>query len=177
MKQDDLEQLILDCALGALSPQVEQLLDAYLVFDAESALQLQQMKHTVSLASKAMERGDAKQSLPPFPVKALLKTHRQRRSLWRVTQAAAIAACLVLAFMSGRRVQPQTDHTVSTMSIVAAPNISWPKPVVEQEDKADGFWSLAKWQQLAKDRPRRRPRWVWESFDSPPVLETQGGQL
>ena len=150
MNKLNLDALMIDRALGALSPDTEALLEAYLSQNPGMAMDLDRTTDAVDLLRDILKE-EPPLSLPDFKAHDL---SRQRRR-WRGSlQAAGMAATLAIGLFLGR------SHMVKSPSVLPAPFVA----VVEAEPapQADsGIWSMA---------PTRRPKrvnrstsWKWYS--------------
>jgi hypothetical protein len=178
MKPETLEALLLDRAMGELSPEVAELLEAHLAGISDAAHQaggfaaiVQQARQAVALPEEAP---------PPLAVARLQQAQvawRRRAIVW---EAARLAACVILGLTLGwyahsAREAPMIAATPVT-SAPAAPAVSAAAPPRPAESTPD-FWALARLaavQQehpLAESRATSRYRLRWDSPVKMPHLE------
>src|ERR1044071_598 len=130
-----LQRLLVDRSLGALSPDVAGLLEAWLARDADALRLACEFDRTALLARCAMPAAGHVR-LPGFPRARLERAGtvlRLRRIAGRV---AALAACLVLGFSLGHVVLENRERLDATTSMIQ------PAPQGEKAgDNSEGFWS------------------------------------
>jgi hypothetical protein len=123
MKPETLESLLLDRALGELSPPVAALLDEHLARDHAAARQAEVLAATLQLARRA-DPGPVQSvsgSLPDGPwLRRAAWQVRWRNNLLRLGQ---LAACLLLGVFLGRAIRPHEASAAPGRPplIVAAP--------------------------------------------------------
>ena len=139
MKTETLEALLLDHALGELSPEVVELLETHLAHNPEAAQQADGLASTVQLARQAMAVAQEapRRSLAVERLRRVQMTHRRRAFIWGM---ARLAACVVLGLALG-----WYGHT-ARKATVAATNVLPPVAAVGIPYAAEStkdFWSLA----------------------------------
>ena len=167
-----LERLLIDRALGELSPDAEALLDDYLAREPEASEEAEEIARTADLARRALAPSDEVDShaLPP------LLLGKRRGVLWRVgARAAALAACLLIGVGVGLWFS-QSKQVIETQV-----EIAWVGTAQESaREDADGteevnrseIWSARRFYEAAS-RPARtkRARLIWDSPTKMPRLE------
>ena len=103
MNAETLEALLIDRALGQLSPDVEMLLAEHLATNPDAARAAARLSETVALAATVLQRPAPRLKLPP-PAVALFPPRRFRRGL---ALAASFAAGVGVALLGLRSVAPQ----------------------------------------------------------------------
>lgn len=136
MKPENLESLLIDHALGQLSPEVADLLDNHLRQNPSAAQRAGAFAATLDLARQAV-------TLPPPAQAAIapLPWVLVKRAAWRRTwsrEALKLAACIAVGFVSGgllRGTSPVHGPLVATVHPLP--------PVVRGAEKnvAAQFWS------------------------------------
>ncbi len=104
MDTKTLEALLLDRALGALSPEVEALLDAYLEHDAVAGQRATEFSDAAIAARRALA-SNAAADLPAFPRQQIEALRKTRRQLAWVRNAGGLAAVIVLGITIGVALQ------------------------------------------------------------------------
>ena len=172
MNTETLDRLLMDRALGALPPDADALLAAYLDHDSASATRAQEFDAAAAAARRLFQQ-PASAGLPAFPALRIHKVEQARQRLRIVRHAAGLAAALVLGlglgigFSSGGvQVSSEEAATVShepRWASAAAPGR--PQP---------GFWST---QRLYHDaHEARRSESVRVIWDSAVSLPKPGGE-
>jgi len=174
MTRDILERLTTDRAVGALTPDVEHLLEAYLKLDSASARTADEIGQTIHLAREALAE-KVPSSMPAFPVAGFMQIERWRRRVRQFTYAAGLAACLSLGLGLGRLTAPApvielavADAPDSAQVVpgnvdeIQGPQASTPTELVRStspQDMSSGFWDVDRLRQLREqDRPQSRPQ-------------------
>ena len=173
MKTETLKALLLDHALGELSPEVAELLETHLAHDPEAARQADGLASTVQLARQAMV---VTQEAPhrPLAVARLRQTqmtHRRWAFMWEL---ARLAACVVLGLTLG-----WYGHTARKAPVAAAPVAPLVAAVElpSTPESANDFWSLAslaaaqRERQSVESRTTSRYRLHWDSPVKMPRVE------
>jgi len=160
MNAETLERLMLDRALGALPPDCESLLAAYIEKDPQAAATDKEYKATVNAARGAL--ADALPStLPAFPARRLVDARRQYRHLRLFRGVVGIAASIAIGFGVHAFFFPARSA-----------NSSHPDPIVlaqaatrnEAPADAGGFWSAQRLYKRAEAAPQRpAKRLIWNS--------------
>ncbi len=169
MKSEMLETLLLDRALGELSPEVAALLDAHLAQNPDAARRAAELAGTLQLARAATAAPVA--SAPhPLDVGRLRRAQRTQRSAARRVEIFRLAACLALGLGLGwlaHAPQPRLEIAAAT------PHRATPLPAVSPA----GFWSVARIvaeeqaRRGTNDRNETRYALRWESPTKQPRLE------
>ena len=167
-----LERLLIDHALGELSPDAEALLADYLAREPKASEEAEEIARAVDVARCALTPSeDAKPySLPP------LLLYARWRILWRAgARAAALAACLLIGVGVGLWFS-QSKQVIETQVEVARASAA------QQSAREDGdgteeanrseIWSARRFYEAAS-RPARtkRARLIWDSPTKMPRLE------
>jgi anti-sigma factor RsiW len=162
MERDLLEKLLIDRHLGELPPDAAALLDEYLALRPEAAANAGRIGATLDLAR------DALGSLEPRAADSLPRLRPSGRA-GRIGRApagqhvpllrpVALAACLVLAFLLGRRMslppagvaeRPPVEFAAGGGAAIAAP--------------AGEFWSVRQWRETAAAQPSPRRTLNWST--------------
>ena len=162
MNKTALDALLIDRALGALAPEMEMLLDAYLARNPEVSAELERTHDTVSLVRDALKEGNTV-SLPEFHVPIRI---RQRRIHRYTLQVAGLAATLAIGLFFGQY------HANRSLTSLQSP--AYAVVEIEPVPKATGIWSITP-DRLRK--PERQPsNWRWHSPVQQPRLIIQGDE-
>lgn len=162
MDRETLESLMLDRALGGLSPEVAALLDAYLATSPEARAQAAAFEQVAAAAREAL-RSENLVTLPAFPLQRMERARRIGRGLRLAGYIGSMAACVLIGF--GLRANSPPD-----------PGIHAPGPteiVMQTPADAGGFWSArALRERAAKTGAVQQPqrRLIWESPVSLPKI-------
>lgn len=163
MDTETLERLLMDRALGGLTPDAADLLTAYLAHDAAATARAHEFDAAAAVA-RAVLRSGGGGALPPFPALRLHKLEEARRRLRIVRNVAGLAAALVLGLGIGAglwrgggglpgRVQPQVAVVPETRPMALA----------------GGFWSTERLIEHARQaKPANAARLIWNSAVSVP---------
>jgi hypothetical protein len=175
MKIETLEALLTDRALGALPPEVGELLDFHLTLDPEAARLAKDLASTVKLARSAVGGSNVLAYSPPMDrVRRTLKVQRRKTAAWELSK---LAACILLGLAVG--VVSRSGGNPAAERPVAGADVR-PLPVGDAADLAggrNGFWSLANFapkrpdQTAADARLESRHRLHWDSLVKLPHLE------
>jgi len=173
MNPETLESLLLDRALGELSPPVTALLDEHLARDPAAARQAAGLAETLQLAHRAAI-GSVQPEPRVLPVGPWLHRAvgqaRWRKNLLGLTQ---LAACLVLGIVLGRAIRPESPVPVQSPPAV----MGWAPVSLAAAGSQTKFWSLASRvaeQRSGSVRPRVRDasdQSLWESPFKMPRVE------
>jgi len=161
-----LERLLIDRALGELSPDAEALLEDYLARQPEASEEAQEIARTADLARCALTPSEEFDShaLPP------LLLGKRGRILWRVgARAAALAACLLIGVGVGLWLS-QSKQVVETQQEIAWVGAE-DSDGTEEANRSE-IWSARRFYEAAS-RPARtkRARLIWDSPTRMPRLE------
>ena len=176
MKTETLETLLIDRALGELSPEVGELLETHLAGNPHAARNADNLAETVRLV-RAATAGARTASDRPVPIgrfRKTLRTQRRRALIWDVTR---LAACLVLGLALGSISRPGRVPTSITGNSAAAFGLPADRDMAGVGAEGKGFWSLAN---FAREVPEHaasgvsassRFRLHWDSPVKMPHLE------
>ena len=171
MKTETLEALLLDHALGELSPEVAELLETHLAHDPEAARQAAGLASTVQRARQAMAitQEAPRRSLSVGRLRQAQMTHRRWAFMWEL---ARLAACVVLGLTLG-----WYGHTARKAPIAAVPPVVVASELPTPAKTTTDFWSLAslaaaqRERQSVESRPTSRYRLHWDSPVKMPRVE------
>ncbi len=177
MMDERLEALLIDRALGGLSPEVCWLLDEYLAEHPGYEVPAKQFRATVELARRSLATNAERERLTAWghrlpPVRSI------RKAAWLLWPAAC-AACLVLGWRLGTvgTVGDESDRPME--SVIAhlpadaadrAPGMPLPPTLAASDD--GGFWSLSRLARRHEEmaRGRRGVRVIeWEAPFKPRI--------
>jgi anti-sigma factor RsiW len=168
MDRELIERLATDRALGALSADAGQLLDAYVQHDPAAAAVVNEIERTVGLARTVL-RDEPVKSMPAFPVAGFAEIERWQRRTRRLRYVAGLAACVMVGLGLGRLSAPMRTEIVPSLpvTVVDATATVSPSPV----ESGGSFWSVDRMRQRIQQRPVASPRSVkWISPATPPRL-------
>lgn len=157
-----LEVLLIDRALGALSPDVAVLLTAYLANNPDAARVAAEFDATVRATTATLQRSiperDAR-SLPPFPADRI-RSERARRvwSIW-VTRVAAMAACLAIGAWLGGAMTHRVNPLPQAPVLAADAGRHWFRPAGASVAAVD-FWSVERIKSIQANQTRNQPNKV-----------------
>jgi anti-sigma factor RsiW len=133
MKPELLETLLLDRALGELSPAVAALLDAHLAHDPAAARHAAELANTLQLARAAVAV-PSEAPRRPLDVDRLRRAHHAVRATTRRREILRLAACLALGLVGGWLLRPARGSGAPPVIIaIATPRATEP---------ANHFWSV-----------------------------------
>jgi hypothetical protein len=168
MNPDILERLLIDQALGQLTPDMVALLDAYQSDHPAVGPRASGLERTVRLAGDVLRTREIA-ALPPFPAARIRSASNKRYTLRVVRDVSALAATLVFGVLLGTR--------VLTPSAAIAPRPTERSlPVVQvtpaqRPTTGDDFWSAARLYQTACNAKHgATTRLVWDSPIERPKL-------
>lgn len=171
MHSETLERLLMDRALGELSPDVQALLAAYLEHDPAAAERAHEFDDAAAAARDVL-RHELPTSLTPLSTARLHALDQARRRLVWVRNVAGIAASLIIGIGVGAWLTPNAaGRAPSPMPpVVHQPpdaNLLAPAP----PPPSSGFWSTDR---LARAHRRSDPgpaaRLIWDSPTTTPKL-------
>lgn len=153
MKRETLDGLLIDQALGELSAEVAELLDAYTASDDAASARREGLRTTLDLTRDLWRRAEPARptAVPAFPARAVAKA-LSRRNMLRWIRPAALAACLGLAFAAGWRMKP-AEQVFS-----GAPHIRIAAAEVPTR-AGRGFWSYEERRTVEPARHEQVVRW------------------
>jgi anti-sigma factor RsiW len=173
MKTETLEALLLDHAMGELSPEVAELLETHLTRNPEAARQAAGLASTVQQARQAVAMS---QEVPhrPLAVARLQQERRAQRRRAFIWELARLAACVVLGLTLG-----WYGHTARKAAVAATlvPTRVAAIELPSAPESANNFWSLANLEaaqrerQSVESRPTSRYRLHWDSPVKMPRVE------
>ena len=173
MKTETLEALLIDRALGALSPEVAELLESHLTQNPEVARLADGLASTVQLARGAVGDPTAPAFFPPMDrVRKTLCAQRRKTVAWELSK---LAACLLLGLTIG--VVSRFDGKPAAERPVTAATV---RPLLtgdagDSTEGQNGFWSLSNFaaakSERAAARLAERHRLHWDSLVKLPHLE------
>ncbi len=165
MDGEILDRLLMDRALGGLSPDVEALLAAYLEQTPTAAARAGDYNAAADAARQVL-RGDRPATLPPFPAIRLHQVAEARRRLRLVRQVAGLAAALVLGVGLGAglfRGQAPSGGTVTPVGV------DHQLAAADERPAAGDFWSAVRLYERARHmRQTSSARLIWDSAVSRP---------
>jgi hypothetical protein len=178
MKTETLEALLIDRALGALPPEVDELIDAHLARDPEAARLADGLNATVRLARQAVAPQCAMPSRP-LPFAQWRKRAMVQRWHARAWELSRLAAGVLLGLTLGWYARTGGGPLL----VAAAPPPARPVPPAAVADQpgrtgsATDFWALSSFTAGQQARPapdgslKTRHRLHWESPVKVPHME------
>jgi hypothetical protein len=172
MEPQQIEPLLIDYALGAASPEVSTLIEAFQAIDVDLKSRINQLRQLTELARQAIP---AYQTLtvPLFPHRQLQSARRLSQWRRRAVRIAALAACLLLGISIGNRLRSpaMTSATTATAllsstSTTAAPADAVPVAAVDDFCSYSRFLAVT---QRNVDRPAHSQP-AWHSFNDLSLL-------
>ena len=138
MDTQKIEPLLMDHALGATTPEVGALIEAFQEKDTEVRARLEKWLGIAKLARRAMEE-TVVTALPAFPQRQLqvarLGTQRRRMLVW----SAGLAACMLIGYLLGSRGH---GHPATPAVVTADPRPTLAAAVAVPLAGVDDFWSI-----------------------------------
>ena len=176
MKTETLEALLIDRALGALSPEVAELLENYLIQNSDAAQQANSLASTVQLARTAAAGPNASTSpLPPLErVRKALTVQRRQAFAWQLSK---LAACMLLGLTIGLVSRFGGNPAGGPNASAAMVRSLATNDAANAVGNRNGFWSLANFtpgkseHATASVRLDSRYRLRWDSPVKMPHLE------
>ena len=173
MKTETLETLLLDHALGELSPEVAELLETHLAHHPEAAQQADGLAATVQRARQAMAitQEAPRRSLAVERLQQTQMTHRRWAFMWEL---ARLAACVAFGLTLGWYGQIARKATVATTPVTPPVTAAG---LPSAPESANDFWSLAyleaaqRERQPVESRTTSRYRLHWDSPVKMPRVE------
>jgi anti-sigma factor RsiW len=182
MDIDTLDRLLMDRALGALPPDTDALLAAYLNHDVAAAARAQEYE-AVAAAARRLVQTPAPPALPPFSTLRIREIEEARRRVRALRYVAGIAAAFVVGIGLGigfprgpslrASAQPESVAPVKQTSAIprALRLASTPEPAPPEL----GLWSMQRLYDNARQaRHSESVRLIWDSAVS---LPKPGGRL
>lgn len=142
MKSETLRTLLMDRAYGELTPETEELLDAYLRHEPDAAREARSMAEALLLAKRASAVVREREQLPaPRWLNAAYSEETQRRP-WYSVPWLAYAACIAGGVLIGSAII-QTWQRPATQPLQVA--TSMPSQLQLSQERGGGtrFWSSA----------------------------------
>jgi hypothetical protein len=154
MNSETLDRLLIDRATGALTPDVEALLEAWLDREPGLASQAAETAETVRLARQVL-LPPREAELPPLKVEPIpFAANRSRRDL-----AYALAACFTAGLVAGLLVMRGMPAASPRPSVVAL-NPPLPPPAAASSQ----FWSVQNLLSANRSAPAAAgPQVIWDS--------------
>ena len=139
MKHEALENLLIDRALGQLSPEVEALLAEHLAASPDDAQTAAELREVVALATAALHRTKPKLELPP----RIVAPPRWPRTHRVLAMAASFVAGAGMAFLAMRGTSTHPEMPVARDTPAAPVMAQAPKhsPELERALRKLPFWS------------------------------------
>jgi anti-sigma factor RsiW len=151
MKPEHLESLLLDRALGELSPAVAELLEAHLALDPVAARRAAELGTTVQLARRAVAPPISGHPRP-LDVAQLRRAERATQVIALRTEGYRLAACLALGLGLGWFARPITSVADSSAPLAPASTFA----VTASPEPRSTFWSVARLA-ASQRRPANHP--------------------
>lgn len=153
MDQHIMESLLLDQALDALSPDVEQLLQAYVTDHPEFNSLSESIHQTASLGQKAV-RARLPEELPAFP-RARLVHEPGHVSVQSMRTWRTIAACILIGMGIGfsLRHSLRLDSQPGLDTVTAQGHVET-RPLSAGREVTRTFWSTKAYQDHYKNYPK-----------------------
>jgi anti-sigma factor RsiW len=176
MKTETLDSLLMDRALGALSPEIAELLDSYLIQDPDAAQHAANLKSTVELARLTVALPDAPMSPSPSWDRVCRTLRVQRRRVF-LAELGKLAACLILGLAVGLASHPVSGSAGKPIAAVAASGSTDSVSRSSVPAEGNGLWSIANFkpeileQTASGGRLNGRYRLHWDSPVKMPHLE------
>jgi anti-sigma factor RsiW len=176
MDTETLDRLLMDRALGALPPDADALLAAYLGCDAAAATRAQEFD-VAATAARRLFQEPVPSVLPPFPALGIHKVEQARQRVHVLRQGVGIAAALVVGIGLGvsfprglalgpTRMQPGTSGPTESRATIAR------ETALASAGEAGpqfGMWSTQRYYENTRQtRPSAAVRLVWDSTVSLP---------
>lgn len=185
MNAETMERLLMDRALGALSPDVAALLEAHLRQEPAAAARAAQYEQVTDATRRAFSaasvtRGElrggadpaasspARAAPPPFPARQIRRVLARRRRWIRLAHAASLAACLALGVWLGWSwTETPAAAPVAPDPAALAAEQAFQAQLAQTEPPPGraGFWSLERLYRPSRER-RPAPSYYLE-WDSP----------
>lgn len=171
MNTDALRRLAIDRALGELSDDAAELLDAYIAEHPETSSIPSDSSETLSLVRSALiapRNAGVDEPMPPLRMKTT-RAQAATKPILAWSRRTAVAATILLAFLLGTRSGHQeTEPRTPPQQVAAAPH----EPTRDAD--VSGFWSLNRL--LNSEGPRETPRGSQLKRTSPWMLPLHGEQ-
>jgi hypothetical protein len=165
MEAEVLERLLMDRALGGLSPDVEALLTAHLAQDADAADRAREFDAAATAARQVLQSGGPL-TLPRFPAARIRGLEHTRRQLVLVRNVAGIAASVIVgiglgvAFFRGSAAAPESVR--APIAVVSTAGSAAPR---------GEFWSAERlYEKSRRTEHLDAVRLIWDSAVSTPRL-------
>ncbi len=176
MKTETLEALLIDRALGALSPEVAELLENHLVQNPGAARQADGLAATVQLARTAAAGPPSSTNpLPPMDrVRQTLRVQRRQALGWELSK---LAACLLLGLTVGLASRFGGGPVGGPTASASVDRSLAANDAASVAGGRNGFWSLANFAPEKSEaaaagvRPDSRYRLRWDSPVKMPHVE------
>ena len=145
MKPESIEMLAMDRAFGELTPQAEELLDAWLAAHPDAAHSVTVVDDALALTRRALpEETSLRGSMLEFSSLVAEQKRSESRAYFR--QWLQLAACLLVGLGVGWHLAGVPQHPNKA---VAANPLPAPAPIAPATPEAQdpGIWSVAAWRQ------------------------------
>lgn len=173
MRPESLEALLLDHALGQLSPEVTELLANHLARTPEAAKQAEGLASTLQIARQATAL-TLEAPRRPLALERLRRARVTNRRRAIIGELVRLAACVLLGLTLGWYGNIVRKPTMAPTSVpLAAATVSPPSSRVGTR----GFWSIANFEEAQRDRKAvenraiNRYRLNWDSSSKMPQVE------
>ncbi len=170
MNEETLERIVMDRALGALAPDTNALLEAFLEKEPGYADRVKEIEQSIALAKRALPPPRTV-SLPPLKIQPLRTTIARPNAWQRVRWPIGLAAAFVLGFsLSSFTVAPDraspSGADIARRALPVTRMASTPANIAPSD-----FWSASRLAGLeSKTASPRPPRLTWISPVRKPQL-------
>ena len=167
MNPDTLERLVIDRAMGELSPDVAALLEAHMKLHPQVADEVRQIEETLVLAERSFQGASQPVLPPPSFDSDVLKFPKAPTpaALW-LRMAPGLAACLIAGVLLGSGLVQHRDIRRSSQSATTS-HLLVSTPLDES-----AFWSIHRLRpQHLADAGLGRPKVSWKSPTQRPEIE------
>lgn len=171
MKKESLDMLLVDRALGELSPEVAELLEEYFATHPNAAVSAHEVEEVLDRVREFAQRDMAPrtEALPRHKWREVLRSAQVR--IW-FPRVVGLAACLVVGVLIGG-LTSQSPHKLSDGQGI---------PLIQEsgeesraaEPAAGGLWSKARLAKESLREPEARParhRLFWDPRSQQPRVE------
>lgn len=160
MDTQKIEPLLMDYALGATTPEVAALIEAFQETNADVRAQVSRWQNVANVARQAMDDGISN-PLPVFPRRRLQSAQQRARWLWSAVRTAALAACLLLGYLAGIQGHDRTSPAGAVSDV----------PIAAVHD----FWSTERLRAVAEQDQAQKRGPTASGFRNPSLLLQQFG--
>ncbi len=152
MDTQKIEPLLMDHALGATTPEVGALIEAFQEKDTEVRARLEKWLEVAELARRAMEER-AVTALPAFPRRQLQVARRGMQRRRMLAWSGGLAACVLIGYLLGNRGH---DHPATPAAVTADPRPTSEAAVDVPVAGVKDLWSISRLRASA-ERNASRP--------------------